>query len=184
MNNYLIFLVFLSLVLAVFLVIYILVLIDQLSGHTLPTSTKATKKIIEIIKEKSPNATNFYDLGCARGRFALAIKKLLPNIEVVAIDNSRLRIFFARIRAFLMHRKVKFIKNDILKNNLSEADVLYSYLWYDWLPPLEEKLLKELKKGSVVITNTSHFPNWVPNQTIIINPEKPDFEKLFVYVKD
>ncbi|HRY59969.1 MAG TPA: class I SAM-dependent methyltransferase [Patescibacteria group bacterium] len=183
MSNYLIFLALLCLIMVGFLILYILVLIDQLMGHTLPTSLKATEKIIEVIKEINPDATNFYDLGCARGRFALAIKKQLPSIEVVAIDNSRLRIFFAKIRALILHRKIKFIKNDIFKQNLSEVDVLYSYLWYDWLPPLEEKLKKELKKGSVVITNTSCFPNWNPIQTIILNPQKPDFEKLFVYIK-
>jgi len=55
------------------------------------------------------------------------------------------------------------------------------------MPPLEKKLQKELKKGAMVITNTSKFPNWKPVQKIITYSKTsnvPDFETLFVYVKE
>lgn len=183
MNTPLIILILLFLFTALFLVLYILVLVDQMMGHTLPTSTRATNEIVEIVKKYKPGATNFYDLGCARGRLSLAIKKQLPKLEVVALDCSRLRVFFAKVRAILFRQKIKFSATDIFKKDLSDADILYSYLWYDHLPPLEEKLLRELKTNSIVITNTSFFPNWKPAEIIVLNPDEEEFEKLFVYVK-
>ena len=183
MNISLIAPILLLLITSVFLVLYILIFVDQFMGHGLPTSKRATDQIIVAVRQHKPNAKNFYDLGCARGRLALNIKKHFPNLEVIAIDNSRLRLFFARMKALFLRRKINFVKNNVLKQNLSGADVVFAYLWYNWLPPLEEKLQKELKKGSVVITNTSHFPSWVPTKTIVLNPDNPEFEKLFVYIK-
>ncbi len=151
-------------------------------GHDLPTSKKITKKIIEIIKEKKAN--NFYDLGCAHGSLAINIKRKLPNLSVIAIDNNSRRIFFAKLKNLFLKNKVKFLKKNILKLDLSKADILYTYLWYDLMPILEKKLKKELKPGAIVITNTSKFPSWQPVKKIITYSKKsktPDFETLFIY---
>ena len=68
--------------------------------------------------------------------------------------------------------------------DLQNADVVYTYLWYDLMPSLEKKLKNNLKKGAIVITNTSNFPNWQPKETHITYSKNPEFEKLFVYVKN
>ena len=71
------------------------------------------------------------------------------------------------MRAWLFRKEIKFIRNNIFDVDLSNADIVYTYLWYDLMPPLEQKLQKELKSGSIVITNTSNFPTWKPIQTVI-----------------
>ena len=81
---------------------------------------------------------------------------------------------------------VDFQQKNIFDVSLSDADIVYIYLWYDLLPPLEKKLQKELKPGAIVIANTSNFPTWKPIQKIITypkTPNMPDFETLFVYQK-
>src|SRR6056297_2158747 len=52
---------------------------------------------------------------------------------------------------------LRFQKKDIFQSDLRKAKIVYTYLWYDLMPILEKKLLKELPLGAVVITNTSHF---------------------------
>jgi len=154
-------------------------------GHDLSTSKRATDGIIKIISEHK-NARIFYDLGCARGALAIRIQKKFPAIKVRAIDNDPIRIFFARTRALILRRNIDFIKKNIFDVDLRDADVVYTYLWYDIMPPLQEKLEKELKTGAIVITNTSKFPAWKPIKIIVTYPKKtntPDFETLFVYQK-
>jgi trans-aconitate methyltransferase len=173
-------------ILGSFLVTLFILMIDSLlRGHDLPTSKRATKSVFEIISQQS-NARNFYDLGCAHGIFSLRIKRRFPTIRVFAIDNDSLRIFFARMRAFLFRTKIDFIRSNIFDVDLSDADIVYTYLWYDLMPPLESKLEKELKSGAIVITNTSKLPNWKPIRTVITYPRTsptPDFETLFIYQK-
>ncbi len=165
---------------------FVFLLDSVLFSHDLPTSKRAIKALIVAISQHKPGAKNFFDLGCARGTVILEIKKNLPQFDVYGIDNNSVRIFFAKIKAKFLKRKINFQKQDIFQTDLKDADIIYTYLWYDRMPPLEEKLQKELKSGAVVITNTSNFPNWKPDQKIITynGPSKlPNFETLFVYLK-
>lgn len=183
----LIYLSLLSLIIlfTILLLLFLLFLGDSVfRGHDLPTTKKAIKNIGKIISEHKTDANNFYDLGCARGKLAIAIKKDFPGLSVYGLDNSALRLFFAKLKNLFFRQKIDFLKTDIFQANLNNADIIYTYLWYDLMPILENKLQKELKKGALVITNTSYFPNWQPVQTYITDPKNPDFEKLFVYIKN
>ncbi len=169
-----------------FLMPLLVLMIDSaVRGHDLPTSKRVTKSIVKIISEHEA-ARNFYDLGCAHGTLAVRIKRRFPALSVYAIDNNRIRILSAKIRALLFRSNIQFLHKDIFDVGLSDADIVYTYLWYDLMPPLEKKLQKELKRGAIVITNTSNFPTWKPVQKIITYPKvpkTPDFETLFVYQK-
>lgn len=171
--------------LLIFGFLYFLFMVDSLRGHDLPTSKRAINVVSQIILRHKISGINFYDLGCGRGTLALAIKKKIPLLAVYALDKSALRIFFARLKNIIFfQRKVFFKKANIFKINLGGADIVYTYLWYDRMPPLEQKLIRELKKGAMVITNTSNFPNWKPQETHVTCTGKQDFEKLFVYFKN
>ena len=173
-------------ILGIFLILLFIFMVDSLlRGHDLPTSRRATKAVFKIIAEQN-HAKNFYDLGCAHGSFSVRIKRALPNLSMTAVDNDMIRIFFAKTRSLLFRSKISFIRKNIFDVDLSNADVVYTYLWYDLMPPLEKKLQKELKAGAIVITNTSKFPTWKPIQTVVTYPKistTPDFETLFVYQK-
>ncbi len=173
---------------SVFVVLFLVVSLDSLlRRHDLPTSRRAMRHLVKIISQYKPEAANFYDLGCGRGTVVLHIKGEFPHLKVYGTDNSAVRIFFAKLKAMLLGRRVKLAKQDIFKTNLRDADIVYTYLWYDLMPPLEKKLQAELRKGALVITNTSNFPNWKPVKKVITCPKVtklPDFETLFVYIKN
>ncbi len=176
---------FLALVFIIVSSLYLLLMLDSLiRGHDLPTSRQAIRNICKLISQSKAGNANFYDLGCARGTLAIAIKRKLPQLSVYAMDKSSLRLFAAKLKAAFLGQKINFKKGNIFGADLRNADIIYTYLWYDLMPPLEKKLQKELKEGAMVITNTSNFPTWEPAKTIITHQEKPDFEKLFVYVKN
>ncbi len=50
-------------------------------------------------------------------------------------------------------------RNDV---SIADGDIVYIFLLHKGVRKLEGKLKQELKKGSVVITQTYHFPNWKP----------------------
>ena len=165
---------------------FILVLDSMLRGHDLSTSRQVIKVLSKIISQHKPHTNNFYDLGCARGTLSLAIKRKHPHFSIYSIDDNVIRIFFARIKTIFFRQEINFQKENIFKIDLRDAHIVYTYLWYDLMPPLEKKLHKELKTGAMVITNTSKFPNWKPVQKIITHSKTskvPDFETLFVYIK-
>ena len=134
---------------AVFVIAMALLLIfafdSLLRGHDLPTSRRALRALVKILQEHKPDARTFYDMGCAHGGLALAVKKALPHIEVYGIDKSAIRIFFAQLKAKILKRSIHFRKQDIFSANLGSADIVYTYLWYDIMPLLEKKLQNELR---------------------------------------
>lgn len=163
-----------------------LALNSLIRGHDLPTSRRATRALATTIQKYKSDAKTFYDLGCAHGTLSLRLKKILPRLDIYGIDNSTVRIFFAKLKSKILRRKVHFQTRDIFKTDFHNADVVYTYLWYDLMPILEKKLQKELKQDAVIITNTSHFQDWQPVEKIITYPKiskTPDFETLFVYIK-
>jgi len=152
--------------------------------HDLPSDKKARQMICQIIAQRNPQARNFYDLGSGRGTVILSIKKHLPHLQVIGVDLSRFRCALAKIKAKFLRRDVLVQRNDLFKVNLADADVVYAFIWYDLLPPLEQKLQRELKPGAIAITNTVHFFDWPLAEKIVFNPTLPgNFGTLFVYIK-
>jgi len=171
---------------SIFIILFSVFVFDSiLREHDLPTSKIVVKNLIKIISHYKPEASTFYDLGCGRGTVVLSIKKSLPRLEVYGIDNNAVRIFFAELKAVFLGQKIVYKKQDFFQTDLRNADIIYTYLWYDLMPPLENKLRKELKHGAIVITNTSKFPTWKPVERIVARPgisKPPDSETLFIYI--
>ncbi len=164
--------------------VFMLILLDSLVyRHDLPTSRPARLALIAVIRRYKPGRIQFYDLGSAHGSLVLALKKELPDVVVHAVEKNVVRITVTRIRSWFLGRGVVSLRSNIFDVDLRNADAVYTYLWYDLLPKLEEKFNRELKSGALVVANTSTLPTWVPVEVISPHPEKPDFEKLFVYVK-
>lgn len=169
------------------LIFFAFIINSTLYGHDLSTSHRVIRELIKIIKRHQLTVGTFYDLGSGWGKVVLTIKKELPHIKVYGIDKDRLRIFLAKLKAVMLGQKIVLSSRDILKADLGQADIIYCYLWYDLMPALEKKLQRELKPGTVVVTNTVNFPNWQPRQKIVTNPKitnPPNFETLFVYIKE
>ena len=152
--------------------------------HDLPSDKKARQMIAQIISQRHPQAKNFYDLGSGRGAVILSVKKHLPHLQVIGVDLSRFRCAIAKAKAKLLGRQVRVKRGDLFKQDLSQADVVYAFIWYDLLPPLERKLQQELKPGALAITNTVHFFDWPLAEKIVFDEKLPgNFGTLFVYVK-
>jgi trans-aconitate methyltransferase len=163
------------------LLVYFLVVFDGFFGGYDFTSSKAVfGKVSKIISDRHLDSGKFYDLGSCRGGFALRLARRFPKLDILGIDNNRLRVFCSKIRA-LFFKNLKFVKQDIFAVNVSDADAVYLYLPQELMPALQTKLQKELKPGGVVISTSVHFANWQPSEIYITHQDKPDFERIFVY---
>ena len=152
-------------------------------GHDFTTTKQAAKVVARILEKYGKHQSVVYDLGSGRGDFLLDLKKFSKNIKPIGIDSSRFRIFLSRIKALVLQREVKFLKSDFKNLNISEAEVIYIYLKQPHVSALASKLQTELKPGTLIITNTQNISALVPNQIFITHPKKPEYEKMFVYVK-
>lgn len=161
--------------------IYLVLLADSAFGkYDFATNPQAIAKVIEIVNQRGLENGTIYDLGCARGNFVVKIARGLPKAKIIGIDDSRLRIFWAKTRAIFLPN-VNFKKEDIFDADLSAADLVYIYLPQTMLPDLQVKLQKQMKKGSLVISSSVSFVNWQPIETYDLNSKAMHPQKLFIY---
>lgn len=120
----------------------------------IPTKSKLLKKILkQVLKGKKKI---FYELGSGDGRVVLEAAKL--GAIANGIEQSWLRVWYSRYKT----KKLKlsnafFFHGNIFDRHYYPADVVYIYLLQKAVDKLEKKLTKELKKGSIIITQTYHF---------------------------
>jgi len=161
--------------------VYFLIVYDGFFGGYDFTSSKAvSQKVIKIISDRHLESGKFYDLGSCRGGFSAKLARRFSELDIVGVDDNRLRIFCSKIRTVFL-RNIKFKKQDIFTADVSAADIIYLYLPQELMPALQIKLQKELKPGSLIISNSVSFVGREPNEILITHKHKPNFQRLFVY---
>lgn len=128
-----------------------------------PTKMDQIRRILRLAGVKKDK--RFYELGSGDGRVVIEAAKL--GADSFGVEQSLLRILYSKYKTktLAFHPKgvsIKFYHNNIFNRSYCEADIVYIYLLLKGVKKLEGKLKKELKKGSIVITQTYHFPNWKP----------------------
>lgn len=124
-----------------------------------PTKMDQIRKILKLAGVKK--GKKFYELGSGDGRVVFEAAKL--GSQSFGIEQSWIRVLYSKYKASRLNLKhANFYHGNIFTKTYGNADVIYIYLLHQGVKKLEEKLKKELKKGSVVVTQTYHFPNWKP----------------------
>lgn len=115
------------------------------------TDKRASQAIIDLAKIK--NSDIVYELGSGDGEFALYTARI-TGANVVGIEIDPIRFYISKIRSYFSpsRKKIKFIKEDFKKIDISETTVLYFYLVPAAIKRIMPKLKKELKPGTKAVS--------------------------------
>jgi ribosomal protein L11 methylase PrmA len=114
-----------------------------------------------------------YDLGCGDGRIVImAAQKFGAQATGVDIDPERIREARENARKAGMTSRVKFIQQDLFEADIRPASVVTLYLLPGVNLKLRPKLLKDLKPGSRVVSNSFDMGDWKPDKEIDHNGRK------------
>lgn len=128
-----------------------------------PTKMDQIRKVLKLAGVKK--GKKFYELGSGDGRVVFEAAKL--GADSIGIEQSWIRVLYSRYKAWAMGlKKAIFSHGNIFSKTYGNADMIYIYLLQKAVNRLEEKLKRELEKGSVVITQTYHFSTWKPFKKI------------------
>ena len=108
-----------------------------------------------------------YDLGCGDGRIVITAATRYGARGVgIDYDPTRIREAHANAIRAQVTDKVKFIKGDIFKANVSEATVVTLYLLPEVNRALRPILWQQLPVGARVVSHNYHMGDeWPPEQT-------------------
>lgn len=124
-----------------------------------PKVVEGVMKLVEVKKDEI-----FYDLGSGDGR--LVIAAALRGAKAYGIEIDFLRVWYSRVWIYLLRlsKNAKIIQKNIFDVDLSNADVVCLYLLPETNEKIQNKLKKELKKGTPVVSVAFTFSGWQPEK--------------------
>lgn len=134
-------------------------------------------KNIKIIPQ-----TVIYDLGCGKGDFLFAAEKLNPH-KLIGFELLPLQAWYGVIKSKILKSKVKIYCQDFFKVDISEADIIYLFLVKPVLIKTWQKIEKEAKKGTLIITLSDSIPKAEYIKVFKSQPDKEKSSKIYIYQK-
>jgi trans-aconitate methyltransferase len=146
----------------VYLLSTVLVLPATQGALFVTTSQKRIAAVLDAVPMKPTDL--LVDLGCGDGRVLRAAKERY-GVRTLGFELNPLPYFKARLSGGC----IQIRRKDFFKADLSDADVIFCYLFPDVMRRLAAKLQSELKPGTIVIS--CNFP--LPDRTTkrIVRPD-------------
>jgi SAM-dependent methyltransferase len=107
-----------------------------------------------------------YDLGCGDGRIVIAAVRK-PGVRGVCVELDAQRLRWARDAADAagVTSLIRFVQGDLFEVPIADATVVTLYLMRPANLRLRPRLLRELRPGTRVVSNTFDMGNWEPDTT-------------------
>ena len=122
-----------------------------------PTKKKTAEKMIELAQIENNDIV--YDLGSGDGRLLFLARKRTHN-TIVGIEINPLLVFLTWIKQLVLGARIKPVWGNFWNTPISDADVVFVYLLPWKMDRLADKLEKELKPGTTIVSNSFIFPHW------------------------
>lgn len=152
---------------------------QKLKASPMPTLPWVRREIVRALKAElgeGGDGVLLYELGSGWGGLADLIAKGLPKATVHGFEISPVPYLVSKLKC---RKNLRFYKRDVLKMDLSAADVIVVYLTPWHLKQLVPKMRAEMKKGTLVVASGFALPDMEPQKTIFV---KGALEKaIYVY---
>lgn len=139
-----------------------------------PMRSDDLSRVLKILQQ-FPEIKKIVELGAGDGR--LLARTAESGYQSEGYEISLLPFVIAQVRKIVRHLTYKIYYRSFWGADLSTANAVYFFLLPQVLEKTKNKLLAELKPGSLILSYTWGLPGMTP---IIIDtaPERP---KIFVY---
>ena len=127
-----------------------------------PTPETIVEKMLQLGGLKA--GEKMFDLGSGDGRIVImASRKYHADATGIEFDKDLARQSSERIKSLDLQKTARIINGDVLRQDVSSADLITVYL----LPASNEKirpmLEKQLKKGARLVAHDFEIPGWHPD---------------------
>jgi SAM-dependent methyltransferase len=109
-----------------------------------------------------------YDLGCGDGRIIISAAKdygargVCVEIDPDLLQQSRLNAQKAGVE-----KRIEFRLADLFETDIRDATVITLYLLPEVNLELRQKLLKDLKSGTRIVSHSFDMGDWKPNRLLV-----------------
>jgi predicted O-methyltransferase YrrM len=134
------------------------------------------KILDEMIELSQPGpGKQVYDLGSGFGKIIIRVAQR-TGATCTGIEVDPLKVWWTRrqVRKKGLEKQVRVVKQNLLEADISAADIIFVFLWDGIMQKLKDKVFREMKPGTLIVSYFHEFRGWVP--------EKQDKKtKVFLY---
>lgn len=131
----------------------------------MPSSRKAVATFIELIPESTDG--KIVDLGSGWGTLAYPIAKRFPDAAVIGCELSPVPWIYSRVKGvFVRCPNLTLHRQSVFNIDLTDVDVVVVYLHPAAMRKLRAKFERELRPGTLVLSNTFEVPTWEAAQSL------------------
>ena len=144
-----------------------------------PSSGKTKKAMLEHAAkylEQHENLT-VTDLGSGWGTLLLPLAKHFSSHRFVGYELANLPYYISKLRASRL-KNLQFKRQNFFNVNLSNSNIIFCFLLPSAMQECEDKILPQLKQGTLIYANRFPLPNIEPLQTISLGSA---YETFYVY---
>ena len=144
-----------------------------------PSPQNVVERMLQAARVKAGEVV--YDLGSGDGRVLITAAQSFGAKAVgIELSPKEVQTSQERIKALKLDDKIRVIEGDLLKVDLSEADVVTIYLLTKSNEMLRPNLEKYLKPGARVVSHDYEIRGWVANRVEEAEAHKR-IHRLYVY---
>jgi SAM-dependent methyltransferase len=133
-----------------------------------PTTDEAVAAMLNLADVRPSDVV--YDLGCGDGRIVIAAAKKFGTRGVgVDIDPERIREANENAKKAGVEKLVRFEEKDLFQTDIHDANVVMLFLLSSVNLKLRPKLLRELKPGTRIVSNTFDMGDWKPDKEAAVH---------------
>lgn len=138
-----------------------------------PTSSADVARAVALVPITKADVV--YDIGCGDGRILFAAERAGAG-TCMGFEIAPWPYVVARVRAFFTGSRVVFVRSDFFHVSFADATLIYSYLLPHVVARAQEKILRECKKGTVVVSRDYPYTQLSEVQRVVAGKHT-----LFVY---
>ena len=134
----------------------------------MPSSRKARQAMLQLIDGTGGGTGSIFELGCGWGSLLIPLAKIYPQRIIVGYELSLIPWLVTLLRVKILGLKnVNLYRQNFLDADLTDASVIFCYLFPEGMKALEHKLRKNewsLKNGKLtyLISHNFSFKSYNP----------------------
>lgn len=118
------------------------------------------------------------DVGSGTGSFALTLARLRPDWQIEGIETAPAPFILSKLLSRHLGN-LAFHRGDFWKHPLDDYDLVYAFLSPVPMPKLWHKARREMKPGSLLVSNSFDIPDQCADEVIAVDDRRGT--RLYIY---
>jgi hypothetical protein len=134
-----------------------------------PTLPPVADKMLALAQQyvATDRPLRIAELGCGWGGLLLRAAHHFPTAAIHGYEMFFLPRWVTQLRC-LGQQRISISGDDFFAQNLSDYDLLFCYLSPQLMSALQEKSQRELRPGTIIVSNAFAMPDFVPIATATV----------------